>query len=80
VVLDVKRNGSSGLDILQKIRASFKDIPVILCTSYDAFKYDAKIAAANHFMIKSPDLRRLKGRIRLELDKSSLFDLAISTI
>jgi len=80
VVMDVKRNGSSGLDILQEIRTSFNDIPIILCTAHDALKSDPKIAAANYFMIKSSDLRRLKRTVRLELDKLSLFDLSISTI
>ena len=80
VVLDVKRNGSSGLDILQEIRTAFNEIAVILCTAYDVLKYDAKIAAADYFMIKSSDLRRLKRRVRFELEKSSFSDLSISTI
>jgi DNA-binding response OmpR family regulator len=80
VVLDVKRNGSNGLDILQEIRTSFNDILIILCTAHDAFRYDAKISAANYFMIKSSDLRRLRRKVRSAMDKSSLFDLSISTI
>lgn len=80
VVLDVKRQGSIGLDILQEIRTSFNDILIILCTAHDAFKYDAKISAANYFMIKSSDLRRLRRKVRSAMDKSSLFDLSISTI
>jgi DNA-binding NtrC family response regulator len=80
VVMDVKRNGSNGLDILQEIRTSFNDILIILCTAHDAFRYDAKISAANYFMIKSSDLRRLRRKVRSAMDKSSLFDLSISTI
>jgi DNA-binding NtrC family response regulator len=80
VVLDVKRNGSNSLDILQEIRTFFNGLPIILCTAYDVFKYDAKIAAANYFMIKSSDLRRLRRKVRSAMDKSSLFDLSISTI
>jgi DNA-binding NtrC family response regulator len=68
VVMDVKRNGSSGLDILQEIRTSFNDILIILCTAYDALKYDAKIFAANYFMIKSSDLHRLKRTVRLAME------------
>jgi DNA-binding NtrC family response regulator len=80
VVLDVKRNGSNGLDILQEIRTSFNDIPIILCTAYDVFRYDGKIAAANYFMIKSSDLRRLRRTVRSAMDRSSLFGLSISMI
>jgi CheY-like chemotaxis protein len=68
VVLDVKRNGSNGLDILQEIRTAFSDIPIILCTAYDALRYDAKIAAANYFMIKSWDLSRLKHAVGLAME------------
>jgi DNA-binding NtrC family response regulator len=68
VVMDVKRNGSSGLDILQEIRTAFNEIPIILCTAHDALKYDTKIASANHFMIKSSDLSRLKRTVRLAIE------------
>jgi len=68
VVLDVKRNGSNGLDILQEIRTSFKNLPIILCTAHDALKYDVKIAAASYFMTKSSDLRRLKRMIRSAME------------
>jgi DNA-binding NtrC family response regulator len=68
VVLDVKRNGSDGLGILREIRTAFSEIPIILCTAYDALKYDAKTAAATYFMIKSSDLRRLKRTVRLAME------------
>lgn len=68
VVLDVKRNGSNGLNILEEIRTFFNDIPIILCTAHDALKYEAKIAAANYFMIKSSDLRRLKRMVGLAME------------
>jgi two-component system response regulator (stage 0 sporulation protein F) len=68
VVLDVKRNGSNRLDILQELRTSFNDIPIILCTAYDALTHDAKIATANYFMIKGSDLRRLKRTVRLAME------------
>jgi len=71
LVMDVNQNGSAGLDILQKIRTSFKDIPVILCTAFDELKEDARISGADYFMLKSMDLTRLKDNIRsaLELGK-----------
>jgi DNA-binding NtrC family response regulator len=68
VVLDVKRNGSNRLNLLQDIRTSFRDLPIILCTTHDALKYGAKIAAANYFLIKSSDLRRLKRMVRLAME------------
>jgi len=80
VVFDVEKISSGGLGILEEIRNCFKDIPIILCTAYDSLRYDTKIDTANHFMVKSSDLRRLKRMVRLELDKLSLFDLSISTM
>lgn len=66
-MLDVKLDESNGLDLLQEIRNAFNDISIILCTAHDAFKYDTKISAANHFMIKSSDLSRLKHMVQLTM-------------
>jgi DNA-binding NtrC family response regulator len=68
VVLDVESNRSNALDILQKIRTAFNEFPIILCTAHDALKYDPKIVAANYFMIKSSDLCRLKGAVKLAIE------------
>lgn len=70
-----------GLDILQKIRDTYYNIPVIISTAYSDFRYDPRSMAADYFVIKSFDLRGLKLRIKMALDCRKAFqtDLAPET-
>ncbi len=68
VVLDIKMADYNGLDILQDIRNSFYDLPVVLCTAYDTFKEDMKSIAADFYVIKSFDLSELKKKIAMALE------------
>jgi two-component system, response regulator, stage 0 sporulation protein F len=68
VVLDIKLGKWDGLDLLQDIRKSFYDMPVILCTAYETFKRDLRSMAADYYVTKSYDLSELKGRIRMAVE------------
>ena len=68
VVLDIRLGEFNGLDLLQDIRNTHYELPVILCSAYSAFKYDLKSIAADYFMIKSSDLSELKVKIRMALE------------
>jgi DNA-binding response OmpR family regulator len=70
VILDIKMIDYNGLDLLQKIRNKFYNMPVILCTAYDTFKEDIKSIAADFYVIKSFDLTELKNKISMALDAS----------
>ncbi len=68
IVLDIEMPVLDGLTALERIRQlpQGKDIPVIMCTAYNAFQYDqkAKDAGANLLVNKpiAPDeLLRLMG-------------------
>ena len=64
VVLDIKLGDHiSGLNLLQEIRSSALDRPVILSTAYDAFQHDLKSIAATAYVVKSVDLTELKAQI-----------------
>ena len=63
IVLDIKLGEYDGLDLLQDIRNTYYDLPVILCTAYPTFRYDLKSIAAEHYVTKSSDLSELKARI-----------------
>ena len=39
VILDIRLVDYDGLELLQEIRNRFYDLPVILCTAYDTYKY-----------------------------------------
>ena len=64
VVLDIKLVDYDGLELLQEVRNNYHDLPVILCTAYDTYKYDQKSIAANYYVVKSFDLTELKVAIR----------------
>ena len=68
VVLDIKMVDYNGLDLLQDIRNTFYNLPVVLCTAYDTFKEDMKSIAADFYVIKSFDLTELKNKIAMALD------------
>jgi len=63
VVLDIRLADYNGLELLQEIRNLYHDMPVILCTAYDTYKYDQKSIAADYYVVKSFDLSGLKMAI-----------------
>lgn len=68
VVLDIRLGESNGLDLLQDIRNTYYELPVILSSAYPAFKYDMKSIAADYFVVKSSDLSELKVKIKMALE------------
>ena len=74
VILDIRLVDYDGLELLQEIRNRFYDLPVILCTAYDTYKYDEKATAADSYVIKSFDLAELKTAIQraIEAETSSI--------
>ena len=72
VILDIRLgDGWDGLDLLQDIKNRFFDLPVILCTAYDTFKYDPRSAAADNYVVKSESLSELKYKIKTALGASA---------
>ena len=77
VILDIRLVDYDGLELLQEIRKRYHDLPVILCTAYDTFKYDEKAAAADSYVIKSFDLSELKVAIQRALVADISFRLTV---
>ena len=71
IILDIKIGDANSLDVLQDIRNDYKEIPVILCTAYPAFKYDLKSIAADDYVIKSHDLTELKAKIKTAIERGT---------
>ena len=71
IVLDIKFPNCDGLDLLQKIRKQFYDLPVILCSAYGTFKKDPRCIAADYYVVKSYDLSELKTKIRMAIEANS---------
>jgi CheY-like chemotaxis protein len=68
VILDIKLAEYDGLDLLQAIRETFYDLPVILCSAYAIFKNDLKSIAADYYIVKSSDLSELKRKLGQALE------------
>jgi DNA-binding response OmpR family regulator len=68
IILDIMLGQFNGLDILQEIRNKYYDMPIILCSAYATFKYDMKSIAADYYVTKSADLKRLKTVIKMALE------------
>lgn len=68
VLLDIKLGKEDGLDLLQDIRNTYYDLPVVICTAYSDFKYDLKSIAADYYVEKSSDLRVLKTKIKMAFE------------
>jgi len=68
IVLDIKLGKYDGLDLLQDIRNTWNNLPIILCTAYPSFKYDLKSIAADYYVVKSSDLRELKLKMKMALE------------
>ena len=64
ITLDIKMPGMNGIDFLRKLKEDKKDIPVILCSAYGAYKQDFQVWASEAYVVKSADLRELKTTIK----------------
>jgi two-component system response regulator (stage 0 sporulation protein F) len=72
VVLDIKLVDYDGLELLQQIRNRYHDLPVILCTAYDTYRYDQEAIAADYYVVKAFDLSELKMAIRKAIEADTL--------
>ena len=73
IILEPKFPKVDGLDLLQSIRSTHYNMPVIISTAYSAFRYDPRSITADYFVIKCSDLRELKLRIKMALDCRKVF-------
>ena len=64
VVLDVKLDHESGLDLLRKINRENNRVPVILCSAFRCYKDDFSSWLADSYVVKSTNLDELKQEIR----------------
>ncbi len=63
VILDIKLVDYNGLELLKEIRNEYYNLPVILCSAYQTYKYDLRSIAADYYVVKSSDFSELKTAI-----------------
>jgi DNA-binding response OmpR family regulator len=69
VILDILLPDGSCFELLDEIVVTRRDLPVIINTAYDAFRFDFKTWGADAFVVKSSDLTELKTKVRWLLDR-----------
>ena len=69
VVLDIKLRGESGLQVLQEITRSHRQLPVILSTAYGSFKDDFSSWLADAYVVKSSNMQELKAEVSRVLNR-----------
>ena len=79
IVMEIKLGKYNGLDLLQDIRNTYYNLPVILCTAYPSFKYDLRSIAADYYVVKSLDLSELKLKIKMAMEGNLQFSIKTIT-
>ena len=77
VVLDIRLADYDGLELLQEIRNRHHELPVILCTAYDTYRYDQKAISADYYVVKSADLSELKIAIQKTIETNNTIRLMV---
>ncbi len=74
VMLDIKMKGMDGMEVLENIKETRKDLPVIMISGHGTIKIavEATKSGAFDFLEKPPDLNRLLISIRNALKSSDL--------
>jgi CheY-like chemotaxis protein len=70
VVLDIRLRGWDGLELLMKIRSSFGELPVVLCSAYDAYRGDSKADKADFYVVKNVDPSELKMAVQKAIGRA----------
>ena len=64
VILDIVMPVMDGMEALGRIIREYRDVPIILNTSYPGYKDDFMSWGADAYVVKSGDLEELKGKVR----------------
>ncbi|MCX7974467.1 MAG: response regulator [Candidatus Aminicenantes bacterium] len=64
IITDIRMPVKDGLELIADIMAIRKDIPVIINTAYQSYRYDFMSWAADAYLIKSTSLDELKAKIK----------------
>ncbi len=68
VILDIKLKDQNGLEVLGGLRKISREVPIILNSAYSTYKSDFQSWLADAYLVKSPNLDKLKEKIRALLD------------
>jgi CheY-like chemotaxis protein len=63
VILDIQMPGMNGIEVLRQMKMMAPKLPIILSTAYHEYKQDLSAWASDEYIVKSPDLTKLKEAV-----------------
>jgi CheY-like chemotaxis protein len=70
MTIDIRMPGMDGIELLAKVRAKYRELPIIICSAYGDMKRDFGTWASDAFITKSADVQELKAKIAEFLGKA----------
>ena len=67
VILDIQMPGMNGIEVLRQMKMIAPKLPIILSTAYHEYKQDLSARASDEYIVKSPDLQKLKEAVHKHL-------------
>ena len=68
IILDIRMPNMDGIEMLRRLLLREVTIPVIIHTAYARHQNESITWAAEHYVVKSSDLGKLKSKIRESLE------------
>ena len=69
VVLDIKLDQESGLELLKQISHEYDGLPVVLCSAFSSYQGDFSSWLADGYVVKSSNLDELKQTVQRVLER-----------
>ncbi len=66
MTIDLRMPGMDGIELLSRVRAMYRDLPIVISTAYGDLRREFGTWASDAYVTKSADLQELKSKI-LEL-------------
>jgi DNA-binding response OmpR family regulator len=67
VILDIQMPGMNGIEVLRQMKMIAPQLPIILSTAFHEYKQDLSAWASDEYIVKSPDMQKLKEAVRRHL-------------
>jgi DNA-binding response OmpR family regulator len=64
LTVDLRMPGMDGIELLSRVRAIHRDLPIIISTAYGDLRSEFGTWASDAYVTKSADLKELKDKIR----------------
>lgn len=63
MTIDLRMPGMDGIELLSRVRAMYRDLPIVISTAYGDLRREFGTWASDAYVTKSADLQELKTKI-----------------